>query len=87
MSEDMTSALCYVDLDTDITIDCQFSSFPDGELTGVIIPDGSAATVDGSAIMINTVRMEDLGMYVCTANNTVSETTISIMVLEGMYCG
>lgn len=79
-------------LDTDVTIDCTFESVPDGvgEIGDLGNLNVSNIEVDETSIIIKSVSEDNLGVYQCTANNTVAGqrvvASISIELVEGgMY--
>lgn len=81
MRTDEQSLSCFVGLGSVVTINCTIESVPVGtrrieDLGSLNV--GNNVEVDGTSIMINGVTEDNLGVYQCSANNTVAVASINI---------
>ena len=74
---------CVVELGTNVTLDCQFMSAPEGTLDMVTIPENSTnVRVENASLIVfeNVVEANFDEMYSCTASNMVLGETVSVTV-------
>lgn len=81
------SVVCFVKLNTRVTIDCLIDSFPEAVAEIGDLPESRNVQVDGTRITINGVTMDNIGTQECLASNIVAGSRVvralTIIMMEG----